>query len=135
MGLRRGVDAVFKIRADEAHVARIVQQEGVVAVGGVDFGVGHVAAVVQQRPHDFAAAGGGKAPVGGKAHEQKARLRARQRGGQAAAVGAGGVEVVQRAGDEQVGVGVEVIAEFFALVAQIAFTIAIPSWVGSTFFF
>jgi len=38
------VDAVFKIRADEAHVARIVQQEGVVAVGGVDFGVGHVAA-------------------------------------------------------------------------------------------
>ncbi len=42
-------------------------------------------------------------------------------GGQIAAVLAGRVEVVERAGDQQVGVGVKVVAELVALVAQVAF--------------
>jgi hypothetical protein len=37
-----------------------------------------------------------------------------------AAEGARRVEVVERAGDQQVGVGVEVLAELLALVAQVA---------------
>ena len=34
---------------------------------------------------------------------------------------AAGIEVVERAGDQQIGVGVEVLAELVALVAQVAF--------------
>ena len=90
------------------------------AVRRVDLGVAHIAAVVQQGLDDFAAAGGGKAPVGGEAHEQKFCAGPRQRGAQVAAKFAGRVKVVQRAGDEQIGVGVKVFGELVTLVAQVA---------------
>ncbi len=99
---------------------RVIHEEGVMALRGIDFRVGHSAAVGHQRLHDFARALGREAPVGGEAHQQKARLRRRQPLRQIAAGGARRVEIVERAGDEQIGVGVEIAAEFVALVAQIA---------------
>ncbi len=61
----------LEVGAHHAHVARILQQEGVVAVRRVDLGVADVAAVVQQGLDDLAAARGREAPVGGEAHQQE----------------------------------------------------------------
>ena len=69
---------------------------------------------------DFARALRREAPVGGERHHQKARAapaRARARGRRR--VRARRVEIVQRLGDQQIGVGVEVLGELVALVAQI----------------
>lgn len=89
------------------------------AVRRVDLGVAHVATVVEQRLHQFAAARGREAPVGLEAHQQELGPGGRKRGAELAAVAARGVEVVERARDQQVGVGVEVLAELVALVAQV----------------
>ena len=86
----------------------------------IDFGVADAALVVQQRLDDFAAAPGGKTPVGAEAHQQEFGGGAGQRTRQVTAMRTRRVEVVERTGDQQVGVGVEVFAEFVALVAQVA---------------
>ncbi len=109
-----------EVGTHHAHVARIVEQEGIVAVGRVDLGVAHVAPVLQQGLDDLPAARGREAPVGGEAHQQEPRLGAGERQREVAAEGERRIEVVQRPRDEQVGVGVEVIAELVALVAQVA---------------
>jgi nitrogenase subunit NifH len=63
----------------------------------------------------------------GEKRQSVVKLTSRKRRGvgarprQVAAEGARRVEVVERAGDQQVGVGVEVVAELVALVAQVAF--------------
>src|SRR5690606_27095143 len=84
-------------------VARLVEQEGVVASRAVDLGIADVALVVQQRVGDLARTLGREAPVGGEGHHQEVGAGARQRGGQVAAVFEGGVEVVERLGGQQVG--------------------------------
>ena len=86
-----------------------------------DLGVGHVAVVVDQRLDDLARARGREAPVGGERDDEEAAGRRRQRAGEAAAGGAGRIEVVERLGDAQVGVGVVVLGELLALVAQVRF--------------
>src|SRR5512133_2759964 len=86
----------------------------------VDLGITHVAPVVQQRLDDLAAALGRKAPVGGKAHQQKFAGGACQRVAQVAAVGTSRVKIVQRTRDQQVGVGVKVLGKLVALVTQVA---------------
>ena len=56
-------------------VTRVVEQKGVVAVRRVDFGVGDVAAIVEQRLDDFARALGRKTPVGGERDDQETGRR------------------------------------------------------------
>ena len=58
--------------------------------------------------------------MSGIVFEQEPGARAGQRLAQVAAMAARGVEVVERARDQQVGVGVEVLGELVALVAQVA---------------
>src|SRR5205085_4255551 len=117
---RRLVGDVVEAAAQQGVLARVVEQEGVVPVRRLDLGIAHRVVVVEQRLHELARARRREAPVGGEAHELEAALRVGERGGQIAAVLARRVEVVERAGDEQVGVGVEVVAELVALVAQVA---------------
>ncbi len=76
-------------------------------------------AVVEQRLDDLAGPAGREAPVRGERDHQETRLGAGERCGEIAAVRHGRVEVVQRLGDAQVGVGVEVGRELVALVAQV----------------
>ena len=87
----------------------------------VDLGVAHVEPVVEQRLDDLAGARWGEAPIGAEAHQQELAARHRKGGAQVAAMCQRRVEVVERAGDQQVGVGVEIVAELVALVAQVAF--------------
>ena len=91
------------------------------AVRRVDLGIADLALVVQQGLDDFAAALGRKAPVGAEADDQKFAGRAGQRQAQIAAVVARRVKVIQRPGDEQIGIGIKVLGELVTLVAQIAF--------------
>ena len=87
----------------------------------IDLGITDVALVVEQGLDDLAAARGGETPVGGEADQQEFRRGSRQRPSQVAAEGPRGVKVIQCAGDQQIGVRVEVFAEFVALVAQVTF--------------
>ena len=66
---------VVEARAQHAVVARVVEQEGVVAVRRVDLGVADVAPVVDQRLDDLARARRREAPVGREADELEAAAR------------------------------------------------------------
>ena len=111
----------LEVRAHHAVIARVLEQERVVAVRRLDLGVRDLGAVVDQRLDDLARALRREAPVGGEAHDQEAAVACGgERGGEVAVVRVRGVEVVERAGDQQVGVGVEILAELVALVAQVA---------------
>ena len=46
----------IKIRADYAHVTRVIEQKGIMPVRRVDLGIAHVTPVVEQGLDDFAAA-------------------------------------------------------------------------------
>ena len=87
----------------------------------VDLGVADRAAVVDQRLDDFARTRRCEPPIGGEADDQKLVVSGRcECRGQVATVRRRGVEVVQRTRDQQIGVGIEVLAELVALVTQIA---------------
>ena len=101
-------------------VVRIVEQKGIVPRIAVDLGVGDLALVVQQGENDLARTRRGEAPVGGEAGDEKAGLGPRQRRREVAVVGVGRVEIIERLGGDQVGVGVKESGELVALVAQIA---------------
>ena len=87
----------------------------------INFCIADVALVVEQGLDDFAAARGREAPVGAEADQQEFGGGFGERLRQVAAKNARRVKVVQRAGDELVGVGVEIFAELVALIAQVAF--------------
>ena len=89
------------------------------AVRRVDLRVAHVALVVEQGLDDLAAARRCKAPVGGEADQQELGAGLGQGLAQVATMGTGRIKVIQRAGDQQVSVGVKVLAELVALVAQV----------------
>ena len=89
-------------------------------MGRIDFGVTHIPLVVEQSFDQFPATGGSEAPIGHKTDQQEFAGGAGQRQAQIAAIGAGRIEVIQRAGDQQVGVGIKVIGKLIALVAQVA---------------
>ena len=106
-------------------VACILEQELVMAVRRVDFGIRHVGAVVEQGAHDFARARRRKTPVGGEGHNKKGRLRARQRLCQTVAVIGGRIEIIERARDQQIGVCIEIFGEFVTLVTQVGLDLEI----------
>ena len=67
----------------------------------------------------FRASAAAEAPVGLERHDEERGLGPRERLGEVAAVVGRGIVVVERLGDAQVRVGVEVAREFVALVAQV----------------
>jgi hypothetical protein len=100
-------------------VLRIVEQESVVTVRRDDLGVGNATPVMDQRLHDLARARRGEAPVGRECSDQEFARRLRQRPRQITAVCAGRIEIIERLRDPQVRVGVVIIGELFALMAQV----------------
>src|SRR5690606_28973480 len=95
------------------------EQEGVVPVRRVDLGVGDASRVGEQRLDDLAAAIGREPPVGHERNDEEVGLRTGQGAGKVAAMRERRIEVVERAGDQQIRVRVEVRRELLALVAQV----------------
>src|SRR5690606_36873061 len=62
-----------------------------------------------------------KAPIGSERREQKARLDAGQRARQITAMRLGGIKIIQRPSEQQIGIGIEIARELLALVAQVGF--------------
>ena len=120
--VQAGVYAL-KVGAYQANVAGVIEQERIMTVGRINLGVAHVTAVVDQRFDYLAAALGAEAPVGREAHQQEFSRGAGQRHAELAAIGFGRVKVIERAGDQQVGIGIKRLAELVALVAQVAFNL------------
>mmetsp|Transcript_6973 Transcript_6973/g.29526 ORF Transcript_6973/g.29526 Transcript_6973/m.29526 type:complete len:380 (-) Transcript_6973:1175-2314(-) len=87
----------------------------------IDLRIRHLQPVVEQGLDDLARARRREAPVGREAGDEELGRGRREGARQVAAMLGGRVEVVECAGDQQIGVGVEVVAELVALVAQIAF--------------
>ncbi len=88
-------------------------------MGAVDLGVGHVLPVVHHGMDDFARALGREAPVGAEGDHQEFRPGAGQGTRQVVVVILRGIEVVERLGHAQVGIGVEHAGKLVALVAQV----------------
>ena len=78
-----------------------------------------------QRLYDAARFARGIQPVGVERHQAESRLRAPEGVGEQAAMLFGQIEIVHRAGDVEVGVGVEPVDEADPLMAQIAFDLEI----------
>src|SRR4029078_10430638 len=77
---------VVEARAQQGVVARVVEEEGVVAVRRLDLGIAHRMLVVEKRLDDLARACRREAPVGGEAHQLEAAARLGEGGGEVAAV-------------------------------------------------
>ena len=90
------------------------------ALVGLDLDEADVGGHRVQRLHDLAALARGVEPVAGEGDHAEARLGALEGVGQHVAVLGREVEIVHRAGDVEVAVGVEAVDEGRALVAQIA---------------
>ena len=89
------------------------------AVRRHDLRIRDVAVVVDQRLDDLARARGGEPPVRGERNDEKPALRRRERLRQISARRERRIEIVERLGDAQVGVRVEILGELLALVAQV----------------
>lgn len=100
-------------------VAGVFEQKGVMAVRRIDFGVGHRAAVLQQASDQLARTLGRETPIGGEGHQQEVGRGRRQGARQVSPGIARRIEIIERTGDQQIGVGVEIARELLALVAQI----------------
>src|SRR5690606_26335574 len=112
-------DAVH-VTAEGLQVARDRNQERIVALRRVDFQVADVLAGRHQRVDDFLRTLRREAPVGSEGDHAEVGLGGCQRRGQVVLVGGGRVEVIQRLGHQQVGIGIETAGKLFALVAQVA---------------
>ena len=86
------------------------------AMGRINFGITDLALIGNQGLHHFTAAGGGKTPVGGEADQQKLGAGMRQGLRELALEGACWIKIIQSTGDQQLGVGVKVLAELVALI-------------------
>ena len=84
-----------------------------------DLRVRDVAPVVDERLDDLARARRGEPPVRRERDDEEPAGRRRERAGEIAARGRGRIEIVERLGDAQVGVRVEVLGELLALVAEV----------------
>ena len=91
------------------------------AVGRFDFDVLHVFFRADQGFHQFMRTFRCKTPVAAEAGHEEFGLHACERSVQVVAEIGGGIKIIQRLGHEQVGVGIEAVGKFVALVAQIAF--------------
>ena len=104
---------------------RHVEQEGVMAAIGLDLGERHPRARGVQRMHQRARFRGREQPVAGERHHAEPRLDAAKRLRQHAAMVGGDVEIVHRARQIEIAVGIEALDERRALIAQIALDLEI----------
>ena len=88
-------------------VLRVIEKEGIVAMGDIDLGVGDRPLVGQQGLDDFMAARRGEAPVGGERGDEERTGRRLQCRGQVTGMLTRRIEVVERPRDQQVGVRIE----------------------------
>jgi hypothetical protein len=106
-------------------VVCVVQQKRVVPGTAVDLGVNDVQAIVQQREDNLARTRRRETPVGRKAGDEKAGPGTRQSRRQIAVVVVGGIEIVERLGHHQIGIGIEKSGELVALIAQVGLDLEI----------
>src|SRR5450759_4082565 len=111
--------------AHDAEQFRLLEQEGVVALVGDDLGERYARAAGVERVHDGARLRGRKQPVAGERNHAEPRLRALEGGRQHAVIGGGEIEIVHRAREIEIRIGVEALHERDALVAQIGFDLEI----------
>ena len=95
------------------------------AVIRLDFGKAHIGRHRIESMDDFPAFRRGVEPVGVEADQTKACMRVGEGISQLSAMLFGDVEIIHRAGDEQIAVGVKPLGEPGALIAQIAFHLEI----------
>ena len=106
--------------AHDGEQLRLFEQEGVVTLVGDDFGERDPRAAGVERMHDGARFRRRKQPVAGEGDHAEARRAPLERIGEHAVVVAGEIEIVHRAREIEIGIGVEALDERDALVAQIA---------------
>ena len=104
---------------------RLFEQEGVVALVGDDLGERDARAGGIERMHDGARFRGREQPVGGERDHAEARRRILEGVGDHPVVVGSEVEIVHRAREIEIGIGVEALDERDALVAQIGFDLEI----------
>ncbi len=100
-------------------VVFVVEQERVVPGTAIDLRVNDVPAIVQQGKDNLPRTRGCETPVGRKTGDKEAGPSTRQRRRQVVVLVIGRVEVVERLGHHQIGIGVEETGELVALIAQI----------------
>ena len=118
-GRREGARAAGQEGADDALHLLALEQEGVVAVVALDLVVAHVLVGGAQGADDLLELVRRVQPVAAERQHQEARRHVAE-GLHQAPVPAREVEVVEGAGDVEVGVGVEAVGERQPLVAQVA---------------
>ncbi len=110
----------FEETAHDREQLRLVEQEGVVPLVGDDLGERDARAAGIERMHDGARIRGRKQPVRGERDHAEARRRPLEGIGEHAVAVRREIEIVHRAGQIEIGVGIEALDEADALVAQIA---------------
>ena len=104
---------------------RLFEQEGVMALVGHDLGERDARAGGVERMHDGARFRRREQPVRGERDHAEARLRAAEGIGHHAVVVGGEIEIVHRARQIEIRIGVEALDERAALVAQIGFDLEV----------
>ena len=107
------------IGAHHRHVARVIQQEGIVTMRRIDFSIGDAAVILDQRLHEFTTALRCKPPVGRERDQQKFCLGLGQRSGKIAIERACRIKIIQCLGNQQIGIRIKVLGKLVALIAQI----------------
>ena len=111
--------------AGDVEEFRHVEQEGVVALVGLDLRERHPRARRIERMHQRARFRGREQPVAGERHHAEPRLDAAKRLRQHAVMVAGDIEIVHRPRQIEIAVGIEALDKGRALVAQIALDLEI----------
>src|SRR5437763_5714488 len=104
---------------------RLVRQEAVVPLVGLDLDKADMGGDGVQRVHQRATLGSREQPVAGEGDRAKPRLRPGKGGRQRPAMLGREVEIVHRPRDVEIGVGVKAVDKSAALVAQIALDLEI----------
>ena len=111
--------------ANDAEHFRLLEQEGVVALVGDDFGKRHPRARGVERMHDGAGFRGWEQPVAGERNHTEPGLRALESIGQHATGIRRHIEVIHGPRQIEIRIGVKAVDERRALVAQIGFHLEI----------
>src|ERR1700722_8033190 len=115
----------FEEAADDAEQFRLVEQECVMALVGRDLGERDAGAGGIERMNDGAGFRGREQPVAGERDHAKPRRRAAKRVRRHAIAVGGEIEIVHRARQIEIGIGVKALDESDALVPQIGLDLKI----------
>ena len=95
------------------------------AAVGLDLDEAHLGRGGVERMGDVLVLDRRKQPVAGEGDDAEARLGAAEGFGQHAAIVRGEIEIIHRAGDVEIGIGVEAVDEGHALMVQIGFDLEV----------